>query len=173
MLGFVIGTLCLIGLVKVVRRGHGGRWGRRHGCGGGGFAGGGWGGRGYGRGPRAWLNRIFSRLDTSASQEKVIVSAVDELLGAVRDMRGEGQASRVDIARLLADESFDAERMGELFARHDDALRKAREAFAGAFGKVHAALDANQRTELARLIESGPFGGFRGRGGPYREAVNV
>jgi hypothetical protein len=170
MLGFVIGTLCLIGLIKVVRRGRHGRWGhgpfgRGHACGGG------WGG-GYGRGPRAWLNRIFARLDTSPSQEKVIVGAVDELVSAMGELRGEGKSSRSDIARLIADESFDAEKMGELFARHDDAIRKAREAFAGAFGKVHATLDPRQRAELARLLEAGPWG-FRGRGGPYRDPVNV
>ncbi len=160
MLGFVIGTLCLVGLVKVIRHGRHGRWGR------------GWGGGAWGRRPRAFLNRIFERLDTSPSQEKVIVAAVDELREAMGALRGEASRTRAEVARMLEGESFDAERMGSLFVHHDDELRKVRESFAGAFGKVHAALDPAQRATLARMIESGPFG-HRRHGGPYRESVHV
>ncbi len=59
MLGFVVGTACLIGLIKVLRHHGGGRYGyRRGGCGRGGWGGcggGSWGGCGgpYGGG-RAW-----------------------------------------------------------------------------------------------------------------------
>jgi uncharacterized membrane protein len=156
MFGFLIGTACLVGLVAMIRRG---RW--RHGY-----------GRGFrGGGPRGFLNGLFSRLDTSPSQEKVIVAAVDDVRAAFSSMRGEAELTRGDVARMLSDESFDAERLGEVFSRHDDALRKLRETVAGSMAKVHGALDHNQRASLARMLEEGFW--RRGHGGPYREAVRI
>ncbi len=156
MLGFLIGTACLVGLVAMVRQG------RRHRR---------W-GRGFGRGPRGFLNGIFSKLDTSPSQEKVIVAAVEEVRGALSSLRGEARTTRSDVARMLSSESFDAEHLGAVFSRHDDALREARLAFGAAMGKVHAALDPAQRATLARMLESGPPW-MRGRGGPYRDGVAI
>jgi uncharacterized membrane protein len=159
MLGFLIGTACLVGLVAMVRRG------RRHGYGR-------WGHGRWRGGPRGFLNGLFSRLDTSPSQEKVIVSAVDEVRMAFSALRGEAELTRADVARMLSDETFDAERLGDVFSRHDDELRKVREALAGSMAKVHAALDHNQRASLARILEQGPFW-RRGHGGPYRETVRI
>lgn len=157
MLGFLIGTACLVGLVAMVRRG---RW--RHGY-----------GRGFRRGgPRGFLNGLFSRLDTSPSQEKVIVAAVDDVRAAFSSLRGEAEITRGDVARMLADDSFDAERLGDVFSRHDDALRKLREAVAGSMARVHEALDHNQRASLARMLEQG-FWRRGGHGGPYRESVRI
>ncbi|MBL9021625.1 MAG: periplasmic heavy metal sensor [Myxococcales bacterium] len=157
MIGFVFGAACLFGLIAMARRG---RW--HHGYGRGGF----------GHGPRRFLNRIFSRLETSPSQEKVIVSAVEDVRGAVFALRGEAEATRSEIARLLADESFDPERLGALFARHDDAIRQLREKLAGSMAQVHATLDGTQRASLARLIDEGPFWRRR-HGGPYRQTVSI
>lgn len=160
MLGFVIGTVCLVALVKVVRRGRGwGRWGGHYGRG------------GWGR--RAYLNRLFARLETSPSQEKEIVGAIDEVRGTARGLSPEIAATRSEIARLLADETFDAERLGALFARHDEALRKLRESLAGSLAKLHGTLDAHQRQELARLIETRLGWGFGGHQGPYRHAASL
>jgi hypothetical protein len=159
MFGFLFGAACLIGLIAMIRRG---RWHRGHG----------YYGRGFGRGSRGFLNGLFSRLDTSPSQEKVIVSAVDDVRGALSSLRGEAESTRSDIARLLEDESFDAERLGALFARHDDAIRQVRERLAGAMAQVHTTLDAGQRASLARMIAEGPFWRRR-HGGPYRQAVSI
>jgi hypothetical protein len=62
MLGFLIGTACLIGLIKTLRWGRGGGCGGGYGYGGGcGYGGGGWrrhrgwgGGGGWGGGPGGW-----------------------------------------------------------------------------------------------------------------------
>ena len=52
--------------------------------------------------------------------------------------------------------------LGDAFARHDDALERARKAAVGALAKLHDALDERQRRILANWLEA------RGRGGPYR-----
>lgn len=160
MVGFFIGTACLIGLVAMIKRGRGfrgGYYGHRH---------------GFGR--RGILNRLFGRLETSPSQEKLIVGAVEEVETAVRTLRPELDATRADLARVMAQEEFDAERLGAVFARHDDALRQIRMAIGSALAKVHGALDTQQRTELAQLIEQRMFGRFGRRGGgPYRDAVHI
>src|SRR5690349_2029356 len=114
MFGFVIGTVCLIGLVGVLRRGR--RWGH-HGHGRGGH--GRWGGGPWGAGPRWYLRRAFGWLGTSPSQEKVIVGAAEELHASLHEARSEVLATRGDLALALRKPSFDAEAMGEVFARHD------------------------------------------------------
>lgn len=187
MLGFLIGTACLIGLVKVVRAGrcgsgYGGGCGHRHGRGwghdhghrhghGGGW--GGWGG-GWARGGSGfWLRGLFERLDTTPGQEKVIKQSVDEIFEATQGARGELDRTRADVAGALRAGNVDETAMGELFARHDDALRELRKAFVGSLAKVSEALDEEQRKKLADLIERGVGrGGFGRAGGPYRDRGN-
>lgn len=159
MFGFLFGTACLIGLIAMIRRGGHGRW--RHGY------------HRHGFGRRGILNRLFSRLETSPSQEKLIVGAVEEVELAVRGLRPELDATRADIARVLTEEQFDEERLGAVFARHDDAVRQIQRAIAGALAKVHGALDHHQRAELATLVEQRMFGRFGRRSGPYRAAVQI
>lgn len=171
MLGFLVGTACLIGLVKVLRAG------RRGGaCGGRGWSGHhghhGWKGGGWGRSARGggfWLRGLFERLDTSPGQEKVIKQSVEELFDAGRGVRGELEQSRRDLAAALRSGVIDETAMGELFARHDDKLREARKTLVGSLAKVNDALDETQRKQLADLLERG-LGGFGrfGGDGPYR-----
>lgn len=216
MFGFLIGTACLIGLMKVLRRGScGGRWGHHamggYGYGGGGcgsrFQGGPWGhhgghgGYGYGDGGRdegredgsgfgpthggpfrthgreGWrrggpffanmmLRRLFEMLDTTPGQEKVIAAAMEELRSEAAKHRAEVKKTREDIAKVMRGASVDETMMGELFARHDSALESMRKALVGAMAKVHEALEPEQRSRLADMIERTPgfWGSFGGRG---------
>lgn len=165
MFGFFIGFLCLALLIAVVRGGrcgrgwHGGHHRGRHR---GGWRGGDW----KERGRAHFLGVVFDRLATTPSQEKEIRGAVEELFERSADLRREGERSRNDVASLLRTESLDETILGELFARHDERLRELQKAFADALGRVHQALDPEQRRRLATLIESGPQG--PGWGGPYR-----
>lgn len=172
MLGFIIGIASLIGLIAVLRAGRRGR------CGGAGWGGhwhghhhGRWGGGGGwrthgGGGPRTWLRFVFERLETTPGQEKEIAAAVEELVAKAKELREEGNASRNDVAKVLRQESLDENALGDLFSRHDDRLRDVQKAFAGALGRIHNALEPDQRARLAEMIESAPRGfGF---GGPYR-----
>lgn len=162
MFGFLIGFASLAGLIVMLKRSRrrcGSGWheewherDERHG----------W--RRTGR--RGWMRWLSRRLDTTAGQEREIAAAVDELFGKARELRREGQTTRQDVARVLREDDLDENALGELFARHDDALRETQKAFAGALGRIHAALDSDQRAKLAELIARGrAFGG----GGPYRD----
>jgi len=160
MFGFFIGFLCLAALIAVLRGG-------RHGRCGGGWHGGGWHGGGRrgrrGRGPRGgfgarFLDAVFDRLETTPSQEREIGGALDELFDAGRGLRREARTSRGDVARLMRTESLDETLLGELFARHDERLRELQKSFADALGRVHLALDPEQRERLAELLEAATAG---------------
>lgn len=164
MVGFIIGTLCLMGLIATLRAGRRRRWARY-----------GWGHDGWGGGPRGarfFLRRLFMELGTSPSQEKVIVSAVEEVRAVAASMRGELGASRADVAQAIRNPEFTQEALGDLFGRHDESLKKMREAVGAAFAKVHEVLDDGQRAILAGYVEQGIGRGWKFRGGPYR-AVGI
>jgi hypothetical protein len=190
MLGFLIGTVCLIGLFKVARRarygygrfggpfayggcGHHGGWHR----GPYGYDGGAWEDEDDGfsrwearRGPGFGLRAIFARLDTTPGQEKAIKAAFDELRAKARAVKDDARGMRGDLASALRGESLDAETLGTVASRASGAVDSLRDAAIGAILKVHDVLDEKQRAIAADLIESGPrFGrGWSGRGGPYR-----
>lgn len=198
MLGFIVGTACLIGLIKVLRRGgcHGGYgYGRLGGgCHGGGCHGGGgrwggggwgggwghhggpnhfgaqspWGGGGGGDGARWMLRSLFERLQTTPGQERVILEAVDTLRKQGTDGREALRQTASDAARAFRGERFDEAVMGDAFARQDASLETMQKALFDALQKVHDALDERQRRELADMMERGV--GFFGRfnQGPYR-----
>ena len=168
MFGFLLGTACLVGRVWVLRSEHR-RWGSCGGCGRFDHP------RGHDRdsssrgfGGRMFLRFLFERLDTTPGQEKVIRASVEDLLERVHSARREVEASRKDVARALRAESFDAEAMGEAFAKHDAAMSELRGSAMDALAKVHEALDSRQRERLADLVESGLGRRYHG---PYRTAI--
>lgn len=190
MIGFVVGTLCLIALVKTVRRarygyGYGGCGRGLHAshCGPmGGHYGSPWGGGegGPGRPPygdprwadggslRFMLRPLFEQLQTSPGQERVILEAVETMQARGREVRDAVQSTGADSARAFRGERFDETAMGEAFARQDATLETVQKAWIDALMKVHEALDERQRRALADLMERGVgfFGRFRGA--PYR-----
>ncbi len=194
MLGFIIGTACLIGLIKTVRRarcygalgcghegyGHGhGYEGYGHGCGRGwrgprghhhhhhGYSP--WGEGGDHRGAGRWVLRpLFERLSTTPGQERVILDAFEVLRAQRRAVRDAVQATGADAARAFRGESLDEAHMGEAFAKQNAALEATQKALFDALHKVHEALEPDQRAALADWMEQGA-GFFRRWGqGPYR-----
>jgi Spy/CpxP family protein refolding chaperone len=154
-LGFVIGTICLIGLVRVLTRRH---WygGYRHhysyGCRPGPYGGGyGYGG-GWGRG--RFFYGILGRLDATPSQEKAILSAIDELRSSAWELRGSVRETRGDIARTISGPAFDESALNAAGGRLDDASHRLR-AVGATLGKIHGVLDDRQRKLLGEMIESG------------------
>jgi Spy/CpxP family protein refolding chaperone len=142
MFGFVFGTLCLVAFFSVLR--HRG-WGH-HGCH----------GRGFGRHGRFGLYRAFQELDTSPGQEKAIRAAVGELRQSLVELRPQLDAARSQVAGALRGDRFDAASVEASLERHTADLARHGAALSNALGKVHEALDPDQRRRLARLIETGP-----------------
>jgi len=182
-IGFVIGTICLVGLIRAIsrRRWHGsfspfghayGYAGHHGGCGGyrrdfGGHRGSfyqgvldeegpGWRGQDFGpwsRG-RGVVYSILGRLEATPAQEKAILSALDELKESVGHLRGTGREVRADVARAIRGSLLDDVALENATARIDDAGPKLRAAVRTAVAKIHEVLDDRQRKMLADMIDS-------------------
>jgi hypothetical protein len=153
--------------------GGGGHWGRR-----------GWGGYGPGhdddpwtasfggdpdgdgwgggvRGKRFFIRSVLSRVGATPAQERTIGEAFEEFRADVKKLGGgEARRSRDEIADALRRPTFDGVVLGEQFARHDTVIEGARKAFVGLVARVHDALEPEQRTRLASLVERGPRFGW-------------
>jgi Spy/CpxP family protein refolding chaperone len=185
MLGFIFGTICLVALIKVLRHGHGHhgwRWAHGGGCGGHGY--GGWhghhGGRGFGGGPpwARWgggggfgegfmMRGLFSRLETTPGQEKVIKDAFQKVRDTMKEARGEWQ-DKSELISLLRGETFDRTAAEGLSGKADASFAKVRVVIVEALAQIHEALDDRQRRILADFIESRGRGGWgRGGGAPW------
>jgi len=151
MFGLLVGTLSLIGLVKVLRHGpHGyGHSGRR------------------GGGPRRWmLRRLFQRLDTTHGQEKVIDEVTAEVETKFWAAREQMVNARTTYARAVRGEHFDSAAVGEAFDAQQASLEEVKKVLREGLAKVHEALEPEQRKLLGDLIEYGPRG-LRGHGFGY------
>lgn len=142
MFGFIIGTLSLIGFIKVLR------WGRG----------------GYGRfgGPRNWmLRRLFQQLDTTPGQEKVIANAVENAQRVMWQTRSQFFNSRSSFAAAMRGETFDSTSVNAAFDAQQASLDEVKKALKEGMQAVHEALNPEQRARLADLVEFGPgrFGG--------------
>jgi Spy/CpxP family protein refolding chaperone len=168
MFGFIIGTLSLIGLIKVARAGR-------------------YGGRGFrGGGPRRWMmRRLFERLDTTPGQEKVIDAVLEDVERKAWAAREQFNTARAGFARAVRGEHFDNAAVGESFDAQQAAVEELKKSVREGLAKVHEALNPEQRKVFGDLIEYGPRamgggchggqgfhrGGFRPTGGPA--AVNL
>ena len=141
MLGFFVGTACLIGLIAVARRGrryYGFHHGRRF-------------------GGRFVMHRVLERLDTTPGQEKVIRDALHGLGEEAWTLRREVKATRSEIASALRAPELDRSALDRVFAKHDELIEKLRSSALGAAEQVHGTLDERQRAKLADMIEQGPW----------------
>lgn len=104
---------------------------------------------------------LADRLDASREQEQVMSDALRELLGELRSLGDEAVGTRGDLGAAFGAERLDEQRLGELFARHDELLGTARKAVVGALSKIHDVLDPKQREQLSRWIGRRGFGPYR------------
>ncbi len=188
MLGFIVGTVCLVALVKVLRHGRfGGGWRYAHRCGHGyngwhdeghGHGDGWHGGRGFGRwgggggGPGFMLRGLFARLETTPGQEKVIRDAFDKVREATREARAEWKDTS-ELSSLLRGDTFDRTAAEGVSGKADATFAKVRVVLVEALAQIHEALDDRQRRILADFIESRGRGFFSGQGGPFNRGRNV
>lgn len=107
----------------------------------------------YERRRRRWLDWIFSELDTTHGQEKVILEASREIEDALKGAKGLGKKHRNDLGDILRAETFDHATVGEAWTEQDEALEKVRMAIVTALQKVHEVLEPRQRAHLADIID--------------------
>lgn len=148
MLGFIIGTICLIALIKVVKRGRGGGCGHR---GRGGWRGG-WRGEGFRHG---WLRWVYEALDTSPGQEKVLRGAIDEMRKAAEGTRGEWRNARVALAEALQGDTFDEAAVQKAYARMEVEAQQLRDKLVDNLRNVHETLTPDQRKRLSSMVSRG------------------
>lgn len=176
MFGFLLGTVCLLGLVggfaqrAMWRRHHG--YGGCHaggshggGCHGGGHYGGGrWGGRFGGRRGRPdrmgegfarAAGEVFKRrLHIDEEQEPIVDHALVDLRKTLKELGDELKESRAAISGAFAGEAVDDAALATAFARQDDAIARSRREVISAMKQVHAVLDADQRKHAAEWLGS-------------------
>jgi len=161
MFGFIFGAACLIGLVKLARRG---------GCGGGygSYGGHGHWGRGRGGYGQSWMLRGLSyRIGATPGQEKVIGEAFENIRNAFSKIHDEKDKARRDVATAFKQETFDHGPMKDAFTRADGILEEIQRSILVELSKVHEALNPEQRKQVADLLENGFSGGW-GRHGGWR-----
>ncbi|HMF40431.1 MAG TPA: periplasmic heavy metal sensor [Polyangia bacterium] len=113
------------------------------------------------RGKRHFIRSVLSRVNATPAQERAIGGALDEFRDDLRKLGGgEARRSRQELADALRRPTFDGVVLGEQFARHDTVIEGARKAFVGLVARVHDALEPDQRTRLASLVERGPRFGW-------------
>jgi Spy/CpxP family protein refolding chaperone len=178
MFGFIVGTVCLVALFKVLRHGRfGGGWRHAHGCGHGYGGHGGWQGHGHdgwrgrgGFGPGFMLRGLFSRLETTPGQEKVIRDSFDKVREALHEARGEWKDTS-ELSSLFRGETFDRTAAEGVSGKADASFAKVRVVLVEALASIHEALDDRQRRILADFIESRGRGFFGG--GPFGRGRDV
>lgn len=150
MSGFIFGAACLSLLVLFgVRRAFHHRFHRHHG---GGCHRGGCHGRRHGR--RAGVGRAMGeilkrRLDVDDEQEPIVDHALADLRKAVDELAAELRETRGPVADAFRGEAVDDAALAAAFARHDDALQRARRQVVSALKQVHAVLEPEQRAKAA------------------------
>ncbi len=148
MFGFLVGTLSLIGFVKVLRWGPHGR---------------------HGGGPRKWMmRRLFQHLDTTPGQEKVIAQVTENAERVMRQAREQLYRGRGTYAQAMRGETFDSTAVNEAFDAQQAAVDEVKKAVREGMQQVHEALTPEQRNRLGDLIEFGPSRMHRGGWGHGR-----
>ena len=139
MLGFLFGIAATVFIINRTRRG-----GFRRSA------------RSQRRRRREWiLNRVSSRLDTTASQDRALEDIVDDLMDTLGEQRDAFTSGRSALADALRGEEFDAEALDALRTRQDEAFGRVHDALGSALKKAHVTLDPDQREQLARWIGDG------------------
>lgn len=172
MLGFMVGTVCLVGLVGLAKGGgrgcHPHHAGWRHGDGW--RHGGGW---RHGEGPEGGpprgrrssgvaraLGEVFKRrVGVDADQEDLVDHALSDLRDSLKELGAALRDDRAALVGAFAGETVDEAALAAVWAGQDEALAKARREVVSSFKQIHAVLDAEQRTRATDWLgQADPFG---------------
>ncbi len=112
--------------------------------------------RGMHRSGPFFLRRLYTRLGTRREQEQVLSSEADALAKELRALREDAHALRAEVADMIAAPALDAATVQAAIEARLVRLDAVKTRLADGLSRVHAALDAAQRTELAELLRRGP-----------------
>ena len=159
MFGFLIGIACLAGLIHHKRRacgfGHG-----RHASG----------GRRHQRHRRRFkrhlirhkVDHVLDHVDASDEQAREVHGIVEEFLGNLSPLKEELRAGKRGMADVAFGDDLQEVELDALFDAQRDLMKRAQGEAKDAITKLHATLDAEQRTRLSELF------GRRFTKGPFR-----
>lgn len=170
MLGFFIGTACLVALFATVKRRHHGYgyqgFGERgrHGWGGGFGAGSDFGFRRRGRMRGRMLRGLFEQLDTTPGQEKAIMSTLEAAREQLSELRPDLRKTKRELAALLGSDVLDRAALEDVLGGHQVSFDRARAELVQTMATIHEILDTQQRRELGELLADGTLGQAFGRG---------
>jgi Spy/CpxP family protein refolding chaperone len=153
MIEFFFGTACLLAMVGVVRGGrrghcHGGAPSWRHGQYRSGPS---------GRGARGGFARaagevLKRRLDIDPDQEDIVDHALSDLRDTARALKEVVNDSREELAAAFGGDDVDVAAIDAVWARHDEALARARREAVSAVKQIHAVLDPEQRERAVQIL---------------------
>jgi uncharacterized membrane protein len=95
------------------------------------------------------------RLDIDDDQEGIVDHAATDLRAALKELVEELKDTRASIADAFRGDTVDDAALAVAFARHDDAVGKARRDVVSAFKQIHAVLDEEQRAKATDWLASG------------------
>lgn len=158
MIGFIVGTLCLVALIATVRRHSYARYGYYGPCARGYGYGPPW--REYGprHGPRSLLRELFVRLDTTPGQEKAIVALLEHARDKAYQSKRALYETRKQVAALLGSDVLDKNALTTLLEQPQVELGRLSHELADTLSAVHELLDDRQRRALGELIADGSLG---------------
>ncbi|MCB9684788.1 MAG: periplasmic heavy metal sensor [Alphaproteobacteria bacterium] len=173
MFGFLFGTVCMIGLVGVLKGSRGGchgGWAHHHH----GFRGGphgrwrhqSWEGprdpRRFREGAgRAMAEVLKRKLRIDEDQEGIVDHALADLRRSVHAFGDDVKGGRDELAGAFRGEQVDDAALDALFARWDEDLRRTRREVVSALKQVHAVLDEEQREAAADLLSRADRAGWQ------------
>jgi uncharacterized membrane protein len=99
---------------------------------------------------------LFERLDTTPGQEKVIMKGLDSITDQMESGRRELRDVRRQVAQALGGDVLDEAVLSAALEKVDSLMAKTKLELTTALTEIHAALDGEQRRELAELIAEGP-----------------
>jgi Spy/CpxP family protein refolding chaperone len=164
MLGLIVGTVCLMGLVVTLKRrrhyhrarefygfhhhhDRGGPWGWRR------SSRTAWGHPGGRR--RDPIHLVFAQLDCTPGQEKAVLASLDGLRARLANARAELDVIRRELSSLLASDVLDQAAVDAATARQNALFGTLSAELRELLSTLHEVLDPEQRRGLAELLADG------------------
>jgi uncharacterized membrane protein len=110
------------------------------------------------RGAPLPLRRVFAWLGARPDQQAVLAEVAEALRQDATALRAEGRAAREAVAELFALDALDQARLAATLDQGLGRVTAASGRLAASLARVHATLDAGQRTRVAALLRHGPRG---------------